>query len=163
MTAANHNGISGIDREILELFVRLAGMLNMPRSIGELYGALFVAPEPLTMDDLLQRLRLSKGAVSQGLKMLRAFGAVKTVYMPGDRRDHFEAEIELRKLAAGFLREKVRPHLESGQERLEQIESMLNARPGEANALLLERVSRLKSWQRRAQQILPFATKIIER
>jgi DNA-binding transcriptional regulator GbsR (MarR family) len=107
--------LSELEKEMVGMFVRIAGLLSLPRSVGELYGVLFVSPEPLCIDDLMKKLQISKGSTSQGLKILRSFGAVRTVYVPGDRRDFFTAEAELRKIVAGFVNEQIRPHLENGR------------------------------------------------
>ena len=152
---------SELEREVIELFVRVASLMGLPRSIGELYGLLFIVPEPLSMDELMRRLDLSKGATSQGLKLLRSFGAVRTVYRAGDRRDHFVAETELRKLAGGFLKEQVQPHLRSGEERLERIQRMLDELPEDERGAVKIRVARLANWRRRGDQILPILMRLI--
>ena len=54
-------------------------MLGLPKSIGEIYGLLYVTQEALSLDDLVSRLGISKGSTSQGLKMLRKLGAVREV------------------------------------------------------------------------------------
>ncbi|MCX6995910.1 MAG: hypothetical protein NTV49_02215 [Kiritimatiellaeota bacterium] len=118
-----------LERQVIDLFVNLADLLGLPRSVGELYGLLFASPEPLPMDELMARLNLSKGGTSQGLKILRSFGAVRTVYVDGDRRTHFSSETELRKLAAGFLKEQIQPHLVSGRERLERMQQLARGLP----------------------------------
>ncbi len=152
---------AALEREVIEIFVRMAALLGLPRSVGELYGALYIAPRPMHMDELRARLGLSKGAVSQGLRLLRNFGAVRTVYLPGERRDHYAAETELRKLVGGFLREQVQPHLRSGAERLEVIERMIQDIPDADRAHCAERVRRLGNWRRRAETLLPLAMKLI--
>ncbi len=152
-----------LEHEMVEFFVHLAGMLDLPRSVGELYGALFAADAPLTMDALIGRLRISKGATSQGLRKLRAFGAVRVLYVPGDRRDHYVAETELRRLAAGFLREQVRPHLDRGAERIRRMQDLLDDAPADpAVAPLEERVARLAQWRSRADKLLPVIMRLIE-
>lgn len=151
-----------LEREVVELFVRVADLLGLPRSIGELYGLLYISTEPLPMDTLMARLQLSKGATSQGLKLLRSFGAARTVYVPGDRRDHFVAETELRKLAAGFLKEKLRPHLEGGDERLERMRALAARLPASRRSDVAERVARLGRWRRRAGLLLPTVLRLIQ-
>ena len=151
-----------LEREVIEAFVRIAGLLGLPRSIGELYGLLFISPRPLPMDELIRRLDLSKGATSQGLKQLRAFGAVRTVYIPGDRRDHFAAEAELRKLASGFLKEQVQPHLHNGQERLDRMMSLAEGVDPADAAFVRERLERLRQCRRRADQLLPILLRLIQ-
>jgi DNA-binding transcriptional regulator GbsR (MarR family) len=52
-----------------------------------------VPPRALSFDELGERLQISKGSVSQGLKVLRQLGAVKLHYVPGSRRDHYQPEL----------------------------------------------------------------------
>ena len=151
-----------IEHEVVELFVHLAGLIGLPRSVGELYGYLFISRNPLPMDALMQQLGLSKGATSQGLRLLKSFGAVRTVYVPGDRRDHFTAERELRKLVGGFLKEEVIPHLQNGKERLEGIRSLLGQAEDADRAALEERIERLDNWQRRSERLFPLVLRLIE-
>src|SRR6059036_3718107 len=110
--------LNPLETEIIDLFVQLSRMFGQPRSLAEIYGLLFISARPLAMDDLIERLRLSKGSASQGLKFLRNAGAVRMVYVAGDRRAHYEAVAELRNLSTRFLREQIVPHLDSGQARL---------------------------------------------
>ena len=70
-----------------------------------------VSAEPLAMDDLVVRLKISKGSVSQGLKFLRTLGAIREVEGPDVRRTYYEGDIELKKLVGGFIREQMRPHM----------------------------------------------------
>ncbi|MGB1127957.1 MAG: GbsR/MarR family transcriptional regulator, partial [Opitutales bacterium] len=71
----------------IEVFVRAVDLIGFPRSVGEIYGLLFCAQEPVSFDDLVERLKISKGSVSQGLKLLRQLGAVRVHYIAGSRKD----------------------------------------------------------------------------
>src|SRR5438034_4661994 len=117
--------LTALETEIIDLFVQLSRLLGQPRSLAEIYGLLFISARPLAMDHLIERLTLSKGSASQGLKFLRNIGAVKTVYVAGDRRAYYEAVAELRNLVTRFLRDQIVPHLESGQARLERIAGLV--------------------------------------
>jgi DNA-binding transcriptional regulator GbsR (MarR family) len=145
--------LSAFQRECIDLFVHAAQALSIPRSIGEIYGLLFSTEEPLCMEDVISRLDMSKGSASQGLRWLRDVGAARTVYVQGDRRDHFVAETELRKLASGFLREHVEPHLASGKDRLARL---ANATATNGNgAFASGRVRKLKRWHFFGSKLLP--------
>jgi len=154
--------LSELEKEVIDIFVRMASVLSLPRSVGELYGLLFISPDPLCINDCMKKLSISKGSTSQGLKILRSFGAVNTVYVPGDRRDFFEAESGLRKIVTGFVNEQVRPHLDNGKERMARIESLVATVPDEEQAFFEERIGHLKNWQKRANQLLPFALNFIK-
>lgn len=154
--------LSELEKEVVDIFVRIAGVLSLPRSVGELYGVLFISPEPMCMDDLILKLKISKGSTSQGLKILRSFGAVNSVYVPGDRRDFFTAEAELRKVVGGFVNEQIRPHLDNGKKRMARIESLLTEEAPEQKEFIAERIERLQGWQKRAGALLPFALNFIK-
>src|SRR5260370_26161865 len=114
-------GLNPLETEIIDFFFQLSGLLGQPRSLAEIYGLLFISARPLDMDDLIERLQLSKGSASQGLKFLRNIGAVRMIYVAGDRRVHYEAVAELRNLATRFLREQIVPHLDNSQPRLTRV------------------------------------------
>src|SRR5215470_15205217 len=124
--------LSPVEVGFVDLFVGLARSIKAPKSLGEIYALLFASPQPLTFDTIVRRLSMSRGSASQGLRLLRSLGAVKATYVAGDRRDHFVAETELRKLVSGFLRERIAPTLEAGAERLDRLNRALAAVPAPA-------------------------------
>jgi len=153
--------LSELESEVIALFVRMADLLNLPRSVGEIYGILFISSDPLCLDDCRIRLNISKGSTSQGLKILRSFGAIRTVYIPGDRKDYYVAETSLRKIASGFASEQIQPHVSSGKDRIERIRSLLEQYDGGDLNELQDKVDLLENWQRRAGKALPLILKLI--
>jgi DNA-binding transcriptional regulator GbsR (MarR family) len=157
-----HNGLTSIEMDVIGVFVNAVKLLGMPRSVGEIYGLLFITPEPLPLDALVVRLGISKGSASQGLKVLRGLGAVKQVYVGGDRRDHYAAETELKKLVAGFIREEVSPRLEDGGERLEQLRAAAEGAEAGLVDFYRARVGKLSQWHARGQAVLPLLTGLLD-
>ena len=121
--------MSELEREAIEMFINFLKLIGLQKSVGEIYGLLFVSPRPLCMEEIMHRLNLSLGTASQGLKLLRGVGAVKAVYSPGDRRDHFAADLELSKFATVFIKEELRPRVERAMERIEHMESLIAQLP----------------------------------
>ncbi|MGB0370619.1 MAG: GbsR/MarR family transcriptional regulator [Opitutales bacterium] len=162
MSQSSPKALAPWRQAIIDFFVRAADLLGMPRSYGEIYGLLYSSEKPLQLSEVVEELGISKGSASQGLRALRQFGAVKTVFVPGDRRDYYEAELHLKRMASGFLRDQINPHLESGEERLGQIKELLDddldslENPKE----MKEKVAKLKTWHKRAHQLVPLILKI---
>jgi len=154
-------GLSPVEVETIHLFVQFSRALGQPRSVAEIYGLLFVSPRPLTLDDLVERLNLSKGSGSQGLKYLQELGAVRTVYVAGERRTHFEANAELRSLAGSFLRQRVASHFENGEMRLDRIAAAAQQLPGEDRKFVAARVKKLRHWEKSGRRLLPLILKIL--
>jgi DNA-binding transcriptional regulator GbsR (MarR family) len=153
--------LTPLETEIIDFFVQLSRVLGQPRSLAEIYGLLFISGRPLAMDDLIERLQLSKGSASQGLKFLCSIGAARTVYVAGERRTHYEAVAELRNLATRFLRDQIVPHLDNGQARLERIADMVRQLPLAERARINGRVKMLQSWERQGRRFLPLVVKIL--
>lgn len=156
----NELELSPLELELIEFFVHLAGMLSLPKSVGEIYGLLYGTEEPQTFDVIQTRLNISKGSVSQGLRFLRNINAVKVVYVAGDRRDYYTAEHSLRRLADGFLRERIIPHLDNGKARIAHMESLLNNDPN-ATPHQKSAINSLKTWSKKASLFLPLLKRII--
>jgi DNA-binding transcriptional regulator GbsR (MarR family) len=160
--------LTPVEVEFVDLFVGLARSVKAPKSLGEIYALLYASPDPLTFDTIVHQLAISRGSASQGLRLLRSFGAVKATYVAGDRRDYFVAETELRKLVSGFLRERIAPALEGGVERLDRLSAALDAVPAAArrsaeHEFLRQRAERLHAWQRMAREALPALVKMLIR
>ena len=114
------------------------------------------------MQDLIERLGISKGSASQGLKMLRTLGAVREVEFQNDRKTYFEADLELKKLVGGFIREEIRPHLKSGQEKLAKLERELSViEDPEIRMFYEKRIKRLGRWSGKANLVLPLLQKFL--
>lgn len=143
--------LNPVEVEVIHLFIQFAGALGQPRSVAEIYGLLFASEKPLDMDTLIERLNLSKGSASQGLRYLLDLGAARTVYIAGDRRVHYEAVAELRNLAARFLHQQVFSYFEDSGDRLERLGDEAKKLSGEQRDFALTRVKMLKSWRRYAR------------
>lgn len=151
--AARH--LSSLDVEMVAFFVRIAQVLGAPKSFGEIYGLLYCSEEPLSLDEISDGLQISRGSASQGLRFLKSVGAVRLVYVPGRRRDHYSAETEMRKLASAFLKEQVEAQIEGGEARLGRMNELLAEEPGETRAFKKSRVSKLQAWSRQARRLIP--------
>jgi HTH-type transcriptional regulator, glycine betaine synthesis regulator len=156
-----HAPLSPLEIEAIDLFIGFVRLFGLPKSIGEIYGLLFVSPQPLAMDAMMARLSMSKGAASQGLKLLRSFGAVKTAYVAGDRRDHFVADIELSNFATAFIKHELQPHLESALARLQRMERLMGKLPREQKSATSPRLAKLRHWQEKGQMMMPLIAKFL--
>lgn len=156
--------VDSIEREVLAVFVDGVRVLGLPPSIGEIYGLLFISQAPLSLDDLVQRLKISKGSASQGLRTLKSLGAVRETNGNGngERRTYYEPAVELKRLVGGFIREQIRPHLESGQSKVKRLGDVANRETEpQRREFLLERVDRLNHWIRNGSRVLPIIQKIL--
>lgn len=148
-----------LESMVREFFADAVKVLGLPKSVGEIYGSLFISKVPLSLDDLVELLGMSKGSGSQGLKMLRTLGAVSEVEGMDGRKVYYKADLELKSLVGGFIREEVRPHLSNAKLK---IGKMYDSNVGD-DAHYDGRLDKLNSWRKRAVIMLPILQKILGR
>src|SRR5258705_11719076 len=153
--------LSELEIEAIDMYINFLRIIGLQKSIGENYGLLFVSAKPLAMDDIMNRLDISLGAASQGLRLLRGLGAVKAVYSPKDRRDHFAADLELSKFATVFIKEELRPRVERALEQIQHMESLLAEMPADKRQATSQRLVRLRHWLDKGEKMLPWALKFL--
>lgn len=147
---------------VVDLFLNAVQSVGLPKSLGQIYGLLFCRDYPLSMDEVITLLGISKGSASQGLRSLRQLGAVSSVFERGDRKERFVAEIRLRKLVAGFLKEQAEPHMEKGISRLDNLRKLLSAEKEEDSKKRgIRREEILSGWHRQMSRLLPWVKMIV--
>lgn len=154
--------LTALESQVVDFFVDGVRVLGLPKSIGEIYGLLFISTSPLSLDDLVSKLGISKGSASQGLRTLKTLGAVRETSGNSDRRTYYEPATDLKRLVGGFIREQIRPHLDSGKSKLQQLTetAALSSDPAQRE-FYNERIERLESWMKRGGQLLPILQKIL--
>jgi DNA-binding transcriptional regulator GbsR (MarR family) len=158
----DQNSLEEWESAVIDLFLNAANSFGLPKSYGQIYGLLFCRDEPLAMDEVMRLLKISKGSASQGLRALRRLGAVSSSFATGNRKERFIAEIRLRKLVGGFLREQADPHLDKGVARLTQLKDLLEQVDDQDS---FRRGSRrheiLSAWHRQMGRLLPWVKMIV--
>lgn len=93
-------------------FGEMARHWGMSRTVGQIYGLLYLSSRPLNADDIVEGLGLSRSNVSMGLKALEDWRLVKLVHLKGDRREYFETPKEIWEVFRTLAEEKRRREVE---------------------------------------------------
>lgn len=94
----------------IEFWGEMGTRWGVQRSMTEVHALLFIAGEPLSAEDIMERLSISRGSVSTTLKQLVEWGLVQRVRLKdrADRRDYHQAEQDVWKLFYTILRARKR-------------------------------------------------------
>ncbi len=140
---------------VVSYFLDAADLLGVPKSLAAIYGLCFASPEPLSHADLKQRLDISTGSISQGIRFLTGIGALTDVSAPAERVARYAPDVELRRLILHFLEHRVEEQLDAGRDRIQDIKASV-PRDSTATAKLLKaRVAYLESWHSKSRALLP--------
>jgi DNA-binding transcriptional regulator GbsR (MarR family) len=95
---ARENFIQGLSR--------ISQFWGFPKAMGAIYAALYLSPHPLSLDDMVEQVGVTKGAVSTNVRQLERLGMVHKHIQIGERKDYYLAETDFWKIVKDILRER---------------------------------------------------------
>jgi DNA-binding transcriptional regulator GbsR (MarR family) len=61
------------------------------RTVAQIHALLYLSPEPLRADQIVEALSVARSNVSTSIRELQSYGMVRMTHVLGDRRDYFES------------------------------------------------------------------------
>ncbi len=68
------------------------------RTMASIHALLLVSPDPLSQDDIMEQLNISRGNVNMNIRDLIDWGLVERILLQGERREYFSAEKDIWKV-----------------------------------------------------------------
>ena len=79
---------------------------GFPKGVGAVFAVLYLSPGPLSLDEIVRQVGLTKGAVSTDVRALARMGLVFRSSRLGDRKDYYEAETDFYRAIRSILGER---------------------------------------------------------
>lgn len=105
--------------EFLDRWGELGPAWGVNRTMSRIHALLMVAPEPLNTDEIMAALDVSRGNAHGNVKELCAWGLLRRVRRPGDRKDYYEAEKDVWRVIQLIARQRRRKEVEPVLDALE--------------------------------------------
>ncbi len=112
--------------EFTEIAGQLSARLGLSRTVGQLYALLFLSDEPLCLDYMVERLRVSKGSVSTNIRELEKWGGVRKVWVKGSRKDFYEANPDTLKIVINRFKGGIQERLNEMSEGISRFEKVVS-------------------------------------
>ncbi|MFA6078145.1 MAG: hypothetical protein WC779_00140 [Candidatus Omnitrophota bacterium] len=106
--------------KFLESIGKLSDSFGLNRFIAQLYAILYLSNKRLSLDEIVEKLKVSKGNVSINIRELENWGAVRSVWVKGSRKDYYEANLDVK----GVILKKIRSGM---QKRIGEISNMVDS------------------------------------
>ena len=133
-----------LEDEIIAFWMEIAVSLGFTRTIGEVYGLIFVSEKALNADDIVEKRGLSRSGVGQTLKLLADIGAIRPTSSAQSRKEHYELQTDLGVLVRLFLNSRVLPRVDELGRRQAALSGQATA---VGNAHLIARFNKVERWQ----------------
>lgn len=94
------------------------------RTMAQIHALLLISPDPVTQDDIMEQLSISRGNVNMNIRELISWNLVERVILPGERKEYFTAEKDIWKVATQIMRERKKRELDPMLKLLSQLENV---------------------------------------
>jgi DNA-binding transcriptional regulator GbsR (MarR family) len=80
-----------VEDEFVDLWNNMASLWGISPTMARIHGLLYITGAALSMDDIMDRLGISRGNVSMNLSKLAEWGLVRRVHKRRDRKEYYES------------------------------------------------------------------------
>ena len=140
---------------VVRRFVQEAGNASQAfgfgRVVGQIYAFLYFTERPCNLGDLCSALGISKGSASMGVRQLEQWGAVRKIWIKGDRKDYYEALTGLGSIIRKALADVYAVKMDTASGMLEQALDEVDPENGDSQ-FVRDRLEHLETFRERARK-----------
>ncbi|WP_136668876.1 GbsR/MarR family transcriptional regulator [Flavobacterium sp. H122] len=144
-------------KEAKNKFVQTWGALGsqwgINKTMAQIHALLMVSNEPVSMEDIMEELQISRGNASMNLRALMDWGIVYKEFKAGERREFFTAEKDLDELAVKISRERSKREIKPALKVLKEVSS-INASSSTEEKHFVDQTSKLYDFVLKADNVL---------
>lgn len=106
-----HDALTLARDEFVAQWGAMGNAWGINRTMAQIHALLITVPRPMTTDEIMDDLKISRGNAHGNLRELVSWGLIRSVIRKGERREYFEAEKDVWKMFCIVMRERSRREL----------------------------------------------------
>lgn len=104
----------------------LGSLWGINKAMAQIQALLFISTKPLSMEEIMEDLKISRGNTSMNLRQLMDWGIVTKTLVAGERKEFFTTEKDVQELARIVAKERSRREIKPVIKVLEEVSSIEN-------------------------------------
>jgi DNA-binding transcriptional regulator GbsR (MarR family) len=132
------------------------------RTMAQIHALLLISPDPLTQDEVMEELDISRGNTNMNIRELINWGLVERILVPGERREYFSAEKDIWKVVKQIVKERKKRELEPMLQLLDKLEAVEGDKRDKHVKTFVDTISGIKKLGRHADRTLDYMIKAEE-
>ncbi len=113
--------LAAAQQQFISLWSSVGVQWGISKTMAQVHAYLLVQVKPVNHDEMMQALGISRGNVHLNVHELVNWGLVRKVVVKGERKDYFEAEKDVYKMARIIARERKRRELQPVLDQLREL------------------------------------------
>ena len=114
----------------------LGTLWGINKAMAQIQALLFISPKPLSMEDIMEQLKISRGNTSMNLRQLMDWGIVSKELVAGQRREFYTTEKDVQELARIIAKERSRREIKPVIKVLKELSSLKDNSSEESKELV---------------------------
>ncbi|MDQ3190229.1 MAG: transcriptional regulator [Bacteroidota bacterium] len=119
--------------KFIQAWGNLGSSWGVSRTMAQIHALLLISAEPLSTDDIMKELEISRGNANMNLRALMDWGIVFKVSKAGERMEYFVSEKDIMQIATQVAKERRKRELEPVLKMLNQVKEIKPGKSKEAN------------------------------
>lgn len=99
-------------KQFIQTWGTLGSEWGINRTMAQIHALLLIAPAPVSTDEIMEALQVSRGNANMNLRELMNWNLIKKELLPGDRKEYFVAEKDIWEVARRIATERKRREIE---------------------------------------------------
>ncbi len=132
------------------------------RTMAQIHALLLINPDPITQDDIMDELNISRGNTNMNIRELINWGLVERVILPGERKEYFSAEKDIWKVVKQIVKERKKRELEPMLQLLDKLEEVEGDKRDKDVKMFVDTISSIKKLGKQADKTLDVMIKAEE-
>ena len=132
------------------------------RTMAQIHALLLISPDPLTQDDIMEELDISRGNTNMNIRELINWRLVERVLLPGERKEYFLAEKDMWKVIKQIVKERKKRELEPMLQLLDKLEAVDGDKKDKNVKTFVDTISSIKKLGKQADKALDVMIKAEE-
>jgi len=116
--SARHDEVVG---RFVSFWGNMASNWGINRTMAEVYALLYCVGRPLTTDEIMERLQISRGSANMNLRALVDWQLAERTRPSDSRKDHYAAETDVWRATARIIEERERREVRPVREQLQSV------------------------------------------
>ena len=133
---------------------RLGTNWGINRTMAQIHALLLVSPEPLSADEVMEQLAISRGNANMNLRELIDWGLVQKVIIPGERKEFFSAEKDIWKVARQIVKERKKRELDTLLPVLKELSEVEGDKRDKSVKTFTDTINNIQKFSEQADKIL---------
>ena len=124
------------------------------RTMAQIHALLLISPDPITQDDMMDQLNISRGNTNMNIRELINWGLVERILLSGERKEYFIAEKDIWKVVKLIVKERKKRELEPMLLLLDKLEAVEGDKRDKEIKSFVETISGIKKLSKQADKTL---------